>query len=60
MKNPRKLATLGKQDKGQRQTKQKHSIENQKDEQKIWLKNDLSVEYTIMSYDGLIYYLIFK
>jgi hypothetical protein len=53
MKNPRKLATLSKQDKGQRQTKQKHSIENQKDEQNIWLKNDLS-------YDGLIYYLIFK
>jgi hypothetical protein len=45
MNNPKKLATLGKRDKGQRQTKQKHNIENQKDEQSIWLKNNLSVEY---------------
>jgi hypothetical protein len=48
MNNPKKLATLGKRDKGQRQTKQKHNIENQKDEQSIWLKNNLSVEYILI------------
>ena len=33
MDNPEKLATLGTQDTGGRQTKQKHITENKKDEQ---------------------------